>query len=176
MNRYTKISVLLALFTTVIGYSDLKSQQKEQQYANDVTSVENIVTAVLASISGEKGVERDWTRFRNLFLPTAQLNAVSYKNNSTSVKVYTVNEFIEAAGTWYEDNGFKEYAYKNQIDTFGNIANVFQSYGIKLADGIEVRRGINSFQLVYMQNRWWITNLIWDNETEKNKIPKQYLE
>lgn len=176
MNNSTKTRVILALLTITIFGSDLKSQENNNKYSNDVNSVENIVTGVLESISGNKDEERDWNRFRNLFLPTAQINAVFYKNDSAWVKIHTIKEFVEVAGTWYEENGFKEYVYKNQIDTFGNIANVFQSYGAKLADGIEIERGINSFQLVFVENRWWIVNLIWDSETEKNKITSKYLE
>lgn len=156
--------------------STLKAQNTDKGYMDDVNSVENLVTAVLETISGDKGVARDWERFQNLFLPTAKLNAVYYKNDSARVNTYTVDEFIAASGTWYADNGFQEYAYKNQIDTFSNIANVFQSYGAKLADGVEVSRGINSYQLVYTQNRWWIVSLIWNDETDDNKVPNKYLD
>ena len=153
----------------------IMAQKGNKQYLKDVESPESIVNAILESISGDKGVKRDWDRFRYLFLPTAQLNAVFHKNDSSFVKVNTIDEFIDKAGTWYFDNGFHEYAYKNQVDTFGNIAHVFQSYGAKLSDGIEIERGINSFQLVYENNRWWIVNLIWDSETETVKIPEKYL-
>jgi len=145
-------------------------------YSHDVSSIENIVTAVLESISGEQGSKRDWDRFRHLFRPTAQLNAVFHNKDSAWVKIHTLDAFINNAGTWYVDNGFHEYSYKNHIDRFGNIAQVFQSYGVKLADGVEIERGINSFQLVYIEERWWIVNLIWDSETEKSKIPKKYIE
>lgn len=141
-----------------------------------MSSIENIVGAVLESISGEKDIARDWDRFRNLFLPTAQINAVFYKSDSAWMKTHTVDEFVQMAGTWYEDNGFEEYLYKNEIDTFRNIANVFQSYGAKLQGGPEIERGINSFQLVYLQDRWWIVNLIWDSENEQYRIPATYLE
>ena len=176
MNNYTKLRTLSILVIFFMLSGNLKSQEKEKIYSNDVTSVENIVTAVLESISGDKGVERDWKRFRNLFLPTAQINAVFHKNDGPWIKIHTINKFVDIAGTWYVDNGFREYTYKNQIDTFGNIAHVFQSYGAKLADGVEIERGINSFQLVYVKERWWVVNLIWDSETEQNKIPKKYLE
>lgn len=159
--------VLNALFAS--------AQPTHDRYASDVASIENIVSAVLASISGDTGIERDWNRFRNLFLPSAQLNAVFHRKDSTWVKVNTLDEFISKAGTWYVDNGFHEYAIKNQIDSFGNIAHVFQSYGAKTETAGEMERGINSFQLVFDQGRWWIVNLIWDSETDQAKIPEKYL-
>jgi len=153
----------------------LLGQNCHERYTKDVESPEKIVQAVLESISGDKGVERDWDRFRNLFLPSAQLNAVFHRNDSSWVKINTISEFIDKAGTWYIDNGFHEYAIKNQVDAFGNMAHVFQSYGAKIAGGGEIERGINSFQLVYDDGRWWIVNLIWDRETETVKIPEKYL-
>lgn len=163
--------ILSLLFTPIL----VLGQNCHERYAADVETPENIVTAVLESISGDKGEERDWARFRNLFLPTAQLNAVFHRNDSSWVKINTISEFIDKAGTWYIDNGFHEYAYKNKVDVFGNIAHVFQSYGASIANEGEIERGINSFQLVYDKGRWWIVNLIWDSETETVKIPDQYL-
>lgn len=145
------------------------------QTDNEVSSPENITDAALESISGEKGKKRDWRRFRNLFWPTAQLNAVFHKGDSAWLKIHTLDEFIERAGTWYEDNGFREIRLKNEVDQFGNIAHVFQSYSASVYDGKEVQRGINSYQLTFVNDRWWIINLIWDSETNKSKIPEKYL-
>jgi hypothetical protein len=146
----------------------------QTKYDKDVSSIENIAEAMLHAISGEKGQKRDWKRFENLFLPTAQLNAAFHNGDSSWVKVNTLKEFIDKAGTWYEDNGFKEYSFKNKIDSFGNIAHVFQSYGAEFSGGKE--KGINSLQFVYDKDRWWIVNVLWDSETVKDKIPKEYLE
>jgi len=44
-----------------------------------------------------------------------------------------------------------------------------------LADGKEIEKGVNSFQLAFVDNRWWIVNLIWDSETDKHKLPKDFL-
>lgn len=40
---------------------------------DDVKSLDGIIRALYASISGEKGVPRDWDRFRVLFAPDARL-------------------------------------------------------------------------------------------------------
>ena len=141
----------------------------------DVLTIESITSAILESISGGKGEKRDWERFRKLFWPTAQLNGIFHRGDSTWLKVNTIDEFISLAGTWYEDNGFKEYKYKTRIEKFGSIAHVFQSYGASLADGKEIERGVNSFQLAFINDRWWIVNLIWDSETDKHKLPKSFL-
>lgn len=167
-----KSSLIICLLLSTIG---LSAQPTVDDYTADVSSIENIVSAALASISGDIGEERDWDRFRHLFLPTAQLNAVFHKEDSSWVKVNTIDEFIEKAGTWYVDNGFREYVLKNNIDRFGHIAHVFQSYGASTENDGEIERGINSYQLVFDNGRWWIVNLIWDSEREHMKIPDMYL-
>lgn len=171
MQRIMKIFIITAL--TLLAVTPLFAQRQTDDM--DVLSIEGITIAALESISGDKGEKRNWQRFRKLFWPTAQLNAIFHKGDSTWLKVNTIEEFILLAGTWYEDNGFKEYKFKNKIDTFGDLAHVFQSYGASLADGKEIERGINSFQLAFVDNRWWIVNLIWDSETGKHKLPKGFL-
>ena len=140
-----------------------------------MSSIENITTALLESISGVKGEKRDWERFSALFWPTAQLNAIVHKGDSTWIRIHSVDDFVSSAGTWYEDNGFKEYELGSKIEQFGHIANVFQSYGAALSDGKEIQRGVNSYQLAYINNRWWIINLLWDSETEKSKLTEDLL-
>jgi len=36
-------------------------------------------------------------------------------------------------------------------------------------------RGINSIQLLNDDNRWWIINIYWTQESEENPIPDMYL-
>jgi hypothetical protein len=168
-----KIASSITMLAFLIGTTSYGQETKH--YNMDVVSIESITEALLESISGDKGEKRDWMRFRNLFWPTAQLNAIFHKADSSWLKINTLDEFILLAGTWYEDNGFKEYKFKTKIDQFGNIAQVFQSYGAALAGGKEIERGMNSYQLAFINNRWWIVNLIWDSENERNKLPMEHL-
>ena len=36
-------------------------------------------------------------------------------------------------------------------------------------------RGINSFQLLFDGQRWWVMTIYWQQETPDNIIPKKYL-
>lgn len=145
-----------------------------QTNTDDTSSPTNITEAVLDVISGEKGEARNWDRFRNLFLPTAQLNAVFHRADSSFVRVTSLDDFIERAGTWYEDNGFTEYSIKSEVEEYGHIASVFQTYGSTFPGGTE--RGINSYQLVYDKGRWWVANLLWEGESEEYPLPEKYLD
>jgi hypothetical protein len=167
------MKIFITVTLTLLTFTLLSGQNPTTD--GDVSSIEGITTATLQSISGDKGEKRDWKRFRKLFWPTAQLNAIFHKGDSTWLKINTIDEFVSLAGTWYEDNGFREYKFKNKTETFGDLAHVFQPYGASLEDGKEIERGVNSFQLAFVNNRWWIVNLIWDSETDKHKLTKDFL-
>ncbi len=42
-------------------------------------------------------------------------------------------------------------------------------------DGAFVRRGINSIQLMWEKNRWWLLSIIWDDESPENPIPAAHM-
>ena len=62
------------------------------------------------------------------------------------------------------------------VDRFGQIAQIFGTYECRRqADGPAYMTGINSFQLLHKEGRWWVVNCCWDNEPEGNPMPQQYL-
>ncbi len=42
-------------------------------------------------------------------------------------------------------------------------------------DATPFTRGINSFQFVRHQDRWWVLTILWDAERSDNPIPDKYL-
>ncbi|MGZ4815450.1 MAG: hypothetical protein ACXVZV_08580 [Terriglobales bacterium] len=61
-------------------------------------------------------------------------------------------------------------------ERFGNIAHVWSTYeSRRTPDGPVIARGINSIELFWDGNRWWIANAIWDQETPTKAIPKEFL-
>ena len=62
------------------------------------------------------------------------------------------------------------------MESFGVIYHVWSTYESRNAiTGLVMERGINSIELFYHGTRFWITSWSFDNETEKNKIPTEYL-
>ena len=53
----------------------------------DVASVDAIITAVYEAFSGSAGEERNWDRFRSLFIPEARLIAVVRREDGEVVRV-----------------------------------------------------------------------------------------
>jgi hypothetical protein len=142
----------------------------------DVASRDAIVAALYDSISGPAG-DRDWDRFRSLFIPEAQLIASFKKKDGTlGYKAMTVQGYIDGSGKYFKEHAFYERETSRKTETFGSITHIFSTYESRdTADGKPFERGINSIQLLNDGTRWWIVDVYWTGETPENPIPEQYL-
>ena len=141
-----------------------------------VLSPEGIVKEVFAQVSTQPGEKIDLEAFSNLFLPNARFT-VLYQDDSFPEPYETVSleEFKELLTDEYYQKGFTQYELGKRVDQYNGIAQVFQSYEGKDSDGYE-ERGIASYQLVYLKDRWWILSVLWTGDSNGVKIPKQYLD
>ena len=141
----------------------------------DVESLDAIMTAIYDVISGPKGQERDWDRFRSLFVDGARLIPQS---NQAGAIVLSPEDYVNRSGSFLVDNGFFEIEIGRRVERYGNIAHVFSAYEARnaLEDEAPFLRGINSFQLLYHNNRWWVVTIYWQQETEDNPIPDDMIQ
>jgi hypothetical protein len=143
----------------------------------DVETPDAIIGAVYASISGPAGQPRDWNRFRSLLIPGARLIPSARRTPGTTTPVvWSAEEYIAAAGSGLERQGFFEREIHRTTDAFGAVLHAFSTYDSKRTpDGEPFARGINSFQLYSDGTRWWIVTIFWDAETSGKSIPAKYL-
>jgi len=142
---------------------------------DDVKSIDTILSALYGVISGPAG-ERDWDRFRSLFLPQGRLTS-STKNadGSSRVRPMSVEDYAKGAGGYFAKNAFYESPIVNRVETFGSVSQVFSSYESRHAPGeAPFARGINSIQLLHDGSRWWIVSILWDQERSDNPLPKEF--
>jgi hypothetical protein len=87
-------------------------------------------------------------------------------------RAFTPAEYRRSNGPFFMQSGFYEDELKRKVNQFGNVATVESSYQFKLEpNGPVQQRGVNYFTLVNSEGRWWILNLSWQDEDEKNKLP-----
>lgn len=144
----------------------------------DVASIDAILVALYDVISGPAGKERDWNRFRSLFIPGARLIPTRRQpTGEVEAHVLGVEEFVTAAGKNMAAQGFYERSIANHVEQFGQIAQVFSTYESrhKSDDKQPFVRGINSIQLMNDGKRWWVVTIFWQAEDAHAPIPKQYL-
>jgi len=142
---------------------------------DDVKSVESILAALYDVISGPPG-ERDWNRFRSLFMPNARLtSAEKSPDGAVRVRPNSVEDYVRLGGGYFLKNGFFERPIVSRVQIFGNVAQVFSSYESRHAPGeAPFARGINSFQMAFDGKRWWVVNILWDEERPDNPLPKEF--
>ena len=167
-----------SLYLSELEKPTILVKPKLETYTEDVKSLDNILAALYEVISGEKGVKRDWDRFKNLFIEDAQLMP-SGKNKAGRVgyRVLTPQGYVDNAGKRLEENGFFEVEISRKTEEYGSLVHAFstyESYHTK-ADKKPFARGINSIQLMNDGERWWVVSIYWLGETDGQPLPASYL-
>jgi hypothetical protein len=145
--------------------------------AEDVTTIDGIINALYASISGPKGAARDWARMRSLFAPDGRLlPTVARQEGGRGVAILNVNDYIATSGQRLVDAGFREREVARKVEEFGSIVHVFSTYeSFRGDETAPFMRGINSIQLLNDGTRYWVLSVFWDAERPGLQIPEKYL-
>jgi len=186
--RAHTIKCLLAFFCAAVGpAASLPAQKaKKEEHvavprstprADDVGSIDGMVKAYYSVITGPPGRAREWDRDRTLYIPDLRFVATEVdKAGKVKVRIMSHQQFVDAENAQMVKEGFDEREIHRVTQRFGNIAHVFSTYETrKTPDGPLIGRGINSIELFWDGQRWWIASAIWDEERPDNPIPKEYL-
>lgn len=144
----------------------------------DVSTANEILAAMYNVISGPAGKQRDWNRFRSLFIPGARLIPTSAKpGGGETTRVLTPDDYATRGQTYFDKNGFFEREAARKSERFGGIMQVFSTYESRHAadDPKPFARGVNSVQLFFDGTRWWIVTIYWQEETPAMPLPKEFL-
>ncbi|MDO6758960.1 hypothetical protein Q4566_02010 [Tamlana sp. 2_MG-2023] len=129
-------------------------------------------------VSAKKDTVRNWKQFKHLFKKDAKLiPSGKDKMGVYHVSYLSPDDYKKKSGDWFKANGFIQKEVHRKTEIFGNMAQVFSTFEAyhDLSDEEPFLRGINSFQLLYDEERWWIINIFWTHETYRHLIPKDYL-
>jgi hypothetical protein len=161
---------------TTAAPAQAEAQQPVVKLA-DVASPDAIMDAAYDSISGPATQERDWNRLRSLFLPGAHLiSTAPDASGKYTTTVMSVDEFVAAAEPYFKQNDFFEREIWSHSDRYANIIQRFSTYASSRAKGGEpFARGVNSFQLLYKDGRWWVVTIFWQEEDHDYPIPAKLL-
>jgi len=173
----TRIAALMVALSSPVA---VQAQNAPRANPADVASPEALVRALYETVTRKPGEPFDWQRDRSLFLPTARL-IPNTEQTDGSFRVLSLDEFI----AWVdehttvggpEDKGFQEEEIATRIERFGDIAHAFSTYQKHFYGSGEILgRSINSIQMVRHDGRWWVTQIVWDEETGAGPLPARYL-
>lgn len=182
----TQCKTILVAFALLSAASQEASSQNPPVAAQapaaraaDVASIDSILHALYDVISGPIGQRRNWDRMRSLFVPDARLIALAYPpNRASAMRTFTVQQYLDTVGPRLEAGGFFEREIARRTERFGGVVHAFSTYESRrnAADPAPFARGINSIQLWFDGQRWWVVTIYWEAERPVNPIPPVYLE
>ncbi len=165
-----------ALAALVIASGSASAQETSYPLEEDVATLDGIIRAYYEVVSGPAGQPRQTERDESLHHPDARAiitgvdqAGVPYIRNMTLGEYH---ELSRAGG----DPAFYEHEIHRVTQRFGNVAHVWSTYAWREEeDGPVMGRGINSIQLYFDGERWWVTAWIFDSERSDNPIPPEYV-
>jgi hypothetical protein len=165
---------------TLAGHPDWPAAKN----SGDVDTVDHLVASLFDVVSGPAG-QRDWDRFRPLFLPDGRIVSLVPESAATKDRparkgdaiFLTPDMFAQQNDSYFKTNGFFERSIVKRVEEFGNLIDVWSTSEIRDAkDDVQPSsRGIDSFQIVHAHGRFWIASLIFDNERPGVTLPAKYL-
>jgi hypothetical protein len=168
------------LVGTLAGHPDWPSVKNP----GDVYIVDHLVASLYDVISGPAG-NRDWQRFRSLFVPDGKIGSIHPESPMSKdtparkgdVVFLTPDMFAQQNDPYFKTNGFFEHGIANRVEEFGNLVEVWGTYESKKAkdDAQPFSRGINSIHIVHAHEHFWIASLVFDNERPGLTLPAKYL-
>ncbi|MEO7539037.1 MAG: nuclear transport factor 2 family protein [Pyrinomonadaceae bacterium] len=141
----------------------------------DVSTIDGIMKAFYATISGGKGVPRQWARDATLYTPRAYFVGMGEQDGKIRVGMMTKQQYVNGNNASLISEGFWEREINRVVHRFGNLAHVFSVYEYTTETKPEKVRGVNSLELHWDGTRWWISAVSWDEERPNNPIPKDLL-
>ena len=156
---------------------DLKAVEipKIEADPKDVSTIDGIVKAFYETISGGKGVARQWGRDKTLYIPDVRFVSMSEQGGKIRASVMNHTQYVNGSNDFFVSEGFIEKEIGRIVRKFGNIAHVFSTYEFWTEGKTEKTRGVNSLELFWDGTRWWISSASWDEERPNNPISKEFL-
>lgn len=153
-------------------------QQAPAAKPEDVRSIASLMSALYDVISGPAGQARDWQRFRSLFYPGAKMIPVRRPKAGAGpgISPITPDDYATWGVDFFNKHAFFEKETHREVSGYGDLVNVLSAYETReAANGPVTAKGVNSLQLVFDGQRWWVLNIAWiDEKTAGTPVPKEF--
>ena len=164
-------AVVICLFCTVLGAQEPASAE-EGQFA----SAEGLVRDIYKSVSFTPDALPDWDKVRSMFIKQA---VVVLRTSREETTVFSVDGFVDDFVKFLErpdvrQAGFTERVVRLKSTVYGDMAHVLVLYEASVTGSPRPpQQGVDSFQLIRKDGRWWIVSITNEIPTPKRPIPKE---
>ncbi len=136
---------------------------------------EGLITALYEAVTFPAGRTPDWDYVRSMFIPEAVVVLRTSVDQST---VFSLEGFVQDFVTFIEQGdvaatGFKEEVIKMNTMVFGDIAHVLVLYESSIPGKRPPTPGVDSFQLIQKDSRWWVVSVTNEKPTAERPIPAE---
>lgn len=151
--------------------SSLPSQTPNESYGKDVKSIATIVDAYYDVVSGSSKAHWQFERDKYIHSPNAVITRLDENGKAESHALEA--EYVPLVLAAKED--FYEKELKRTVSQFGNIAQVWSAFEIRTDPEIAtIVRGLNSIQLHYENDRWFIDSWTCEMKHPNNPLVAQF--
>ena len=174
MNRPSRAMRLLPILAILLAATAAPSQQPATAPPAYTATPEAVVEELYRSVSWKAGEAADWGKVRSLFYPGA---VVFLRTSRTASKAFTVDGFLDDFITFarreeVQKNGFGERIVAMKPTVFRDVAQILVLYEAQIPNSPRgPMQGVDGFQLVKMDGRWWIIGIANDVVTAENPVP-----
>ena len=170
-------SLVISLALPAIALADPESTpETKPAFAEAAKTPEGLIRALYDMVSFDPGPEPDWEMFRDVFLEEAII--VFSPRGSRPMRPMTVDGFIKDWQEFYRDaeltdKGFYETIAGLEVTQFGGLAHAFVIFEPQVGKELPERqiRGLDSVELSWDGERWWVAAITTDFEGPGQTIP-----
>ena len=177
MTTNSRVSrILYTLFSLSLVCSGVSAQEQPQSGESPCSTAEGLVSELYKSVTFPSGTTPDWNKVRAMFLPDAVVVLRTSRDKATVFSVDGFVEdfvaFIERAGA--QKTGFAERIIRAKPAVFRDIAHVLVLYEARIPGSPRPpQQGVDSFELIRKDGRWWIVSITNDLPTPDHPIPPE---
>ena len=146
----TRIQVILSLTAAAMLPPSAAAQAR-------LETPEGLIEEIYELVTFPAGTTPDWDEVRDLFIPEAVVVLRTSREGST---VFSVDGFVILDMQTFE---------------WGDIAHVLVLFDSDIpGDGREPRAGVDSFQLIKRDGRWWIASITNERPSADRPLPEVF--
>ena len=153
--------------------ASINAQTLDEKYSQDVKSIDAIIDAYYDVISGSS--TDPWQFERDRYIHSANAVITKIDENGAEDSHSLEAEYVPFLLSPRED--FYEVELKRIVSSYGHMAQVWSAYEVRTDPNVSTSiRGLNSIQLRFDSDRWWIDSWTTQAETTTQPIVEVFLE
>ncbi len=164
-------SVLLAVPLTLLSLSPAVASDESA-----FETPEGLVNALYDAVTFEAGQTPDWDWVKSMFIDEG---IVVLRTSREETTVFSVDGFVADFVRFIEGSnviktGFVEKILRTKPMVLGDIAHVLVLYEAWIPGGERPpQQGVDSFQLIRKEGRWWIVSITNEIPTPERPVPAE---